>query len=185
MDRGGPKCPQCGRADTTWGVREFFAFARHYTSAEYRPPVGMGDVPCVRPAVPLARKLAPPPHPPRAKYGGLVGSLIAGAFSSIFLGFLLAFAITWVLRLLGLLPENAFWAIYGPAAFTAFVGVAAWLYLAERRADRQLPIWQDAFDRWQRLYYCCHCDGVFVPGQKQTLTPEQTKAYLTTAPPAA
>lgn len=35
----------------------------------------------------------------------------------------------------------------------------------QRRVERELPAWEAAMDKWNRLFYCHRCDGVFVPGQ--------------------
>jgi hypothetical protein len=34
-----------------------------------------------------------------------------------------------------------------------------------RRFRVEFGAWQQAYDRWERQYYCHRCDGVFVPGE--------------------
>ncbi|GEM_PF-2141725 len=37
--------------------------------------------------------------------------------------------------------------------------------------DAKTPAWQRALGRWQKAYYCARCDSVFIPGERDSLTP--------------
>src|SRR2546421_10632092 len=44
-------------------------------------------------------------------------------------------------------------------------GVGRTNTLNYQQSEAQMPHWHRAISKWQRLFYCCRCDGVFLPGQ--------------------
>lgn len=47
-----------------------------------------------------------------------------------------------------------------------------------RYHQRRLSHWQKALDKWNRLYYCSRCAGVFLPGQNRLIPLEQMRPFL-------
>jgi hypothetical protein len=43
------------------------------------------------------------------------------------------------------------------------------------QAERQ---WQRAYEKWERLYYCTRCDGVYIPGETGLISVEQLSLLL-------
>lgn len=41
----------------------------------------------------------------------------------------------------------------------------------QKTVAAQTPLWQRAIGRWQKLYYCGRCDGVFLPAEHTSLVP--------------
>lgn len=37
--------------------------------------------------------------------------------------------------------------------------------IRKQRFDEQMSIWQKMFRKWDELYYCARCDGVFIPSK--------------------
>lgn len=35
----------------------------------------------------------------------------------------------------------------------------------KKEADARMPQWNEAMRRWDQLYYCARCDGVFIPDE--------------------
>lgn len=58
---------------------------------------------------------------------------------------------------------------------TIIAPIVAWKWLTARsrhaRTEEALPAWENAITKWQQLYYCHRCDGVFIPGREARLVP--------------
>jgi hypothetical protein len=76
-----------------------------------------------------------------------------------------------------------------PISFFAFILVGAvgavpvgmsWLLV--RYLDRFYKLsfsqWQRAINKWNNLYYCARCAGVFLPGQGRLVQIEQMRSFL-------
>jgi hypothetical protein len=44
--------------------------------------------------------------------------------------------------------------------------------------QRQASQWQKAMDKWNNLYYCSQCAGVFLEGQVRLVPLEQMRAFI-------
>ncbi len=99
----------------------------------------------------LASKLSPPP-PPAPPFG--VGELLS-----------LAAVLGGIIVLIGIFVP----AFVSNLLCLGWFGLLALMTAASisgsRRTRQQLvPQWQHARGRWDYLYYCARCDGVFIPG---------------------
>lgn len=48
----------------------------------------------------------------------------------------------------------------------------------ERRYRERHDQWEKAKSKWDRLYYCAQCAGVFLPGQRRLVPVEQMESFL-------
>ncbi len=46
------------------------------------------------------------------------------------------------------------------------------------RFEREMPRWEKAISKWQQLYYCYRCDGVFLPGQNFIVSTQYMMNFL-------
>lgn len=65
-------------------------------------------------------------------------------------------------------PTMLIWALVS----AALMAVLIYLKVTEGRKRKaayaiEVPRWQRAMDRWQALYYCQRCDGVYTPGRPE------------------
>jgi hypothetical protein len=83
--------------------------------------------------------------------------------------------------------QNAFGMVFA-VIFWAVVGVGGGIAIlrsvgqgAKKRADEaaaQMPKWELAMTRWNKLYYCARDDGVFDPDERTFIEVEQMMNYL-------
>ncbi len=100
----------------------------------------------------LANKLAPPPNPTAKSASPTGGGIEAvGMFAD---GGVVGLIVGSVLALIAI-----------PLAL-----------LGDSSGPR--PDWQIAMDRWDSLYYCAHCDGVFTPSQGGLVPSKQMRSLL-------
>ena len=75
-------------------------------------------------------------------------------------------------------------------AFIA-VNLLAWLigiaiYFQQREnAKARMPQWEEAVRRWDQLYYCARCDGVFIPGKTPLISIGRMNEFLFAEPTEA
>ena len=106
----------------------------------------------------LSKSLAPPEMEEAPKQGWLI------------FGFIISFFIALFYLIGGFTNPNAF--IY----FFVFGGIGAILVFMYKKRDEEyqeylcewLPKFNLAMKRWNRLYYCHRCDGVFLPGKQMS-----------------
>jgi hypothetical protein len=129
----------------------------------------------------LSQRLSPPPRPSALPAFGfwsliLVITAICGLFMS-----LIGLALTRGSA------EAAFWVIVCLAGIVLPIREAKRVTQArEEQAARELPAWEAALHRWQQLYYCHRCDGVFVPGTgARLILAENVRDFCTAAEPDA
>lgn len=78
---------------------------------------------------------------------------------------------------------------YGIMAFIGFgllFGLLSLIYhghhvrVSKERAwaEKETPHWQKLMAKWNSLYYCHRCDGVFFPGQSHLIPSVRMKDYL-------
>ena len=123
----------------------------------------------------LAEKIAPPPMPPNyegltvangvngvdyALEGGLEGVIIGAIFVSVVGAF--------IILAKGLIAIGR--------RLTGREAIPDW---DSARAGMQTTSdWQRAMNRWDSLYYCAHCDGVFTPSQGGLVASKQMRSLL-------
>lgn len=84
--------------------------------------------------------------------------------------------------------EGIYAAAFGLAATVLY---AVWLAVVvatgrlRRRAARDARRHEQTLRRWQALYYCDTCGGVFAPGSDYCITPRQVQSALQRQPGAA
>lgn len=159
-------CPNCGNVKGVGKVSSLYYKAQ----ADSGNTVSMSQLPdghrrypargvvIDRPQSKMAKNLAPPAKPTakgQSTYDiratGFVALLAALLISGIlmpFVGWDKVKAIFLVLFLVGLI-------------------VATVVTQQQRRAAfRKIPLWEKAMDRWDEMYYCLMCDGVYIPGER-------------------
>lgn len=170
-DQHAPRvCPQCAQSDMT---RPVSAIVRD------------------EPGSPLATKLAPPRSPGAATTLGCATLFFAAmiGISAAMLATALADVTSTAPRgslPLGLRDVSVFTGIV--TFLFVFVGVYAVFVWRQARADAQLRkaivAWHRASERWQQLYHCARCDGVFIPGQPSLTPVDQALMMLYTNEPS-
>lgn len=68
----------------------------------------------------------------------------------------------------------------GVIAFIGFVVAGGAVLLrgeAQQHVHASVTAWQSAMARWDRLFYCARCDGVFVPGSTSLIPAARTQAF--------
>jgi len=166
MSRAGLQCPSCLRADNVQKVSAIVNAGTSYgTYTGYGSGVGYSshDGMAIDEVVTfsgssqtaLSSLLSPPAQP---TYSSSSGWLPLAPFG-------------FGLLLLILLPEvpAIVWAVI--IALCVWPSVALYRYTKRKNAlnyaqfnDQMLP-WQRAMAKWEDLFYCHRCDGVFLPGQ--------------------
>ncbi len=168
-----PCCPQCGQNDM---VRPVSAIVQE------------------EPESPLAQKLAAPRSPrPVPEIG--CATLFFGTMVSISAA-IFAVGLT---ELTATAPRTSL--LFGVRDTSVFTGIITFLFVfvgvhgmfvwrqarLNRIFRRAFVAWHRASERWQQLFYCARCDGLFLPGQT-TLTPVdqmQTLIYARRPPSQA
>lgn len=112
----------------------------------------------------LSQRLAPPGNP---TFKGRWGSA----------GILLAFLGLMALMTLGTAPPAAvLFLIVAAMVFAAKVGR---IKTARTTFQKQeVPRWEKAMTKWQQLYYCHRCDGVFLPGEASIVPSNKMVDFL-------
>lgn len=152
-------CPQCGQVDMMQKVTAIIATGtstERYSGSYYGPSYGQSQTE-------LTRKLAAPERPLGRRplgcmYGGSVVIAITGAFSGIYGLVVLSQGAPW--------PVGAFFLFAAAVAAFFLVYLPIDLSRERERVGREMPVWQAAMGRWERLFYCHRCDGVFIPGEE-------------------
>jgi hypothetical protein len=160
-------CPVCHRNDR---IDKVSSLVRRETGQVIA--VGSGGVFAFHTA--LSKTLAPPEQPhteswtQRARQIGVAWALLAAVVAIVLLSplqnvvnppsdlvtLVLVVAIGW-------------FGVAGPAW-------SAWrLYTDKQAAERALPLWVQARERWSMLYYCSRDDVVFVANEERSESPDQ------------
>ncbi len=118
----------------------------------------------------IAKKLAPPAQP-NAVASGPQDVWASGAVAP-FAGII--FTIT-IAVLFG--AATLYWSI---ALAFIFVIIATFLIVRNRQAAaaRMMPQWEKAMNRWEEMYYCVRCDGVFTPSLGGLVPSKQMRSLL-------
>ena len=167
------RCPQCQQGDLVakvsgvysqststgigFGLGGGAAFGRGGTTPLGAVTVGIGYN-----RTGLAGRLAPPRQP---------GYPLSGGIGCTGLG-------CGTLFVLAALGAGSSAASSTPAGYflvgIALLAVGFWLLQHARRVyEERKRAWEQSEDLWGRLFYCGRCDGVFLPGQSELLSPEQ------------
>ncbi len=125
----------------------------------------------------LAGKLAPPPIP--SDYGGLGGGAeiawavgeLGGCEETIFALIVTPILIIFVLLIKGLFALGR--KLLGKQAVESIEAVKD-----EAPMPPGLSPWQMAMSRWDSLYYCAHCDGVFIPGHDKLVPSKKMREFV-------
>jgi len=48
----------------------------------------------------------------------------------------------------------------------------------QQKVNEEMPKWESAIRRWNQLYYCSRCDGVFIPEKTLLVPSEMTRGFL-------
>lgn len=159
-----PVCPQCGQTDEVCRVSDLV----------HDEPDSL-----------LAQKLAAPRSPRPAAVIGCATSFFATMVSIS-----AAIFATGLTELTSSAPRtNLLFGVRDTSVFTGiitflfvFVGVHAMFVWRQARASRYFrrafSAWHHASERWQQLYYCARCNGVFLPGQTALTPVEQVQMLL-------
>ncbi len=194
-------CPSCQKVDAVQKVSTvvgqgassiglsggFVATATSYHATTINPldhvrTTTIGGIQLAGGSRTLQSSMLAPPTPPEYvnPWKGIVGSLIFGILA-IFLGIGLIAALLqsvfrgspisvlihlgWLLLLVGW-PIHKIWSTNQQA-------------IAARDAyEQKLPRWREAMRRWEHLYYCFRCDGVFIPGKSALIPTSDTASFI-------
>lgn len=195
-------CPKCQRADAVRKVSALVGEGTHaaetsgiaYVQAEH----GLDVIPVVQTSVSrsaLAAKLSPPKKPTKRSGYGCVGALLMTRMGLALVGsvLLLALFVCTYPFLMTLYQQNnlLFVAAIGLGlALIGFMGIwvfrSGWRDARSTREGRttyepRLADWEQAYARWQQLYYCQRDDGVFIPDHGTFVPAEKMDAYLYSA----
>ena len=116
----------------------------------------------------LSSLLAPPQRPTYNTISGII-STPAGLHASVWL---LVIGLAGALIILSSLQN--FELLFSASGILGIICFAIPIWLLSRMirnanasriwAETQMPHWQRAITKWQQLFYCHRCDGVFLPG---------------------
>jgi len=58
--------------------------------------------------------------------------------------------------------------------------VGSTVYVQRKRVEafKKIPLWEKAMDRWDEMYYCANCDGVYIPWERQFVPVAQMQALV-------
>ena len=116
----------------------------------------------------IAKKLAPPVQPSAAVRGpqDIWASGVLAPFGGILFTIIIA-------ALFG--AATLYWSI--SLAFIVVI-IATFLIVRYRQAaaTRRMPAWEKAMNRWEEMYYCANCDGVFLPWERRFVPVAQKDA---------
>ena len=73
------------------------------------------------------------------------------------------------------LASNGVWVMF--ALVMLLLGLTKPPYFDLQTAGAR-AIWQQAMQKWNSLFYCSRCDGVFIPDKDRFEPAEQMMAYL-------
>jgi Flp pilus assembly protein TadB len=106
----------------------------------------------------IAKELAPPVQP-NAAVSGPQDVWASGAIAP-FGAILFTIVITILFG-----AATLYWSI--PLALIVVI-IATFLIVWYRQsaATRAMPLWEKAMERWEEMYYCANCDGVFLPWER-------------------
>ncbi len=122
----------------------------------------------------IARQLAPPVQPSAAVRGPQ--DIWASGVLAPFGGILFTIVIAVMFG-----AATLYWSI--PLAFIVVI-IATFLIVRYRQAaaTRRMPEWENAMNRWEQLYYCASCDGVFLPWERVFVPVAQKDALAYRSP---
>jgi len=169
-------CPKCWLTDRVHRLPSLYASG---------PSTGRTDV-NIAGQPPLNRRLAPPPRPAKPRVSGVPVALAAVAL--LVGGVSLTIGLWDKSSQLGT-PEYGAIVAAGRALVLAGIlalAVAAFFvtsvipgYLRNRRRFRlELSRWERKMEVWNRLCYCTRDQVLFLPGNRESLRPEQLHALL-------
>ncbi len=191
MSRAGLQCPNCLRADNVQKVSaivsagtSFSTYTGYGSGVGYSSDGGVAIDEVVTfsgsSQTALSSLLSPPTQPTySSSWGGVIFATIVILAVLVIILLLIP---TYVLNLIN--PANAGYSLqdYGQSIL-ALIGlviiaplcvwalVAIYRYTKRKNALNyaqymdQMPHWQSAMAKWEDLFYCHRCDGVFLPGQ--------------------
>jgi hypothetical protein len=168
-------CPNCGKIT---GVAKVSALYHKAQAADgniegmsqrqdgYRR-YGRGAV-IDRPKSEMAQKMSPPLKPTTTLnanssfFGAAGGSVVAAA--------LMSFALTFIFGG-GSMTATL------PLLFLIFM-VGSTVYVQRKRVEafKKIPFWEKAMDRWDEMYYCANCDGLYIPWERKFVPAAQMQA---------
>lgn len=182
MRNVGLRCPNCLRVDNVQKVSAIVAagtsadtYAGYADGIGYTPygPVITDDYITInaRRQTALSRLLSPPIRPGGGGFfsnpqfagqalAGLIVMIIVGLVSGYMEFFMITTDPTSILSFTSLVLAGITIFCFGCPVWFIF---RLWSRRIEAKA--QMPHWQRAMAKWQYLYYCHRCDGVFLPGQ--------------------
>lgn len=178
---GDIRCPQCGLSDQVEKVSTVYLVG---IGLKRQPVEGEPDSAAVKfklidlsPAElrALARRLKPPAATKRLPSRPLHPDLIVLTFSLVFPIFIYGILVSQppslppILIFLAVVYGLYFW--QRKAIITRFENRQA----TERAADERV---RRGIERWMKLYYCAHDDGVFIPGDPELVPSEDLMAAL-------
>ncbi len=124
-----------------------------------------------RPKSEMAKKMSPPLRPITTMNAN--GSFFGAAGSSVVAAVLLSFVLTPIFGA-GSMTATL------PLLFLIFM-VGSTIYVQRKRVEafKKIPLWEKAMDRWDEMYYCANCDGVYIPWERKfvPVAQMQTLAY--------
>jgi hypothetical protein len=111
----------------------------------------------------LSRLLTPPIEPRKNYFGGILFIMIISGFMGVFIT---------CIGLVNIFTSQFEFGIFLMLFGLLCLGIAVWtsnsytkLNKSEQiRFKKELHAWEKAIQRWQQLYYCHRCDGLYVPG---------------------
>jgi hypothetical protein len=143
----------------------------------------------------LATKLSPPKKPTKPSGYGCAGALLMTRMGLALVGsvLLLALFVCTYPFLMSLYQQNNLVFVAAIGVGLALIGlIVLWVFRAGWRDTRstregrtsyepRLQAWEQAYARWQQLYYCERDDGVFIPDHGTFISAEKMGAYLYSA----
>ena len=173
-------CPHCQREDRVQKVSALVASGTT-TGTAYGWTVGRAGrsrfhgntVEWSRQQTVLATLLAPPRQPRLGAEAAAVVALVllSGWFLCVF-------------SQAAVVVEEANWVFF--MVWAVFVALPVMLFVLHIRSMRRQMVerhrarqeWQQKMQRWEALYYCHRCDGVFLPGLPLFVPASVTQAFL-------
>jgi hypothetical protein len=130
----------------------------------------------------ISRRLAPPEKPSTGKSCGeglgMFGLLFLGAVG-VSAGIVGTGGIIQGLYTAAEIPGPFFGFIVG---LGAFYGLRLWEQALKKRTEKiiteEIPRWEKAMERWNKLYYCSRDDGVFDLSEGEFVPTQQLMKYL-------
>lgn len=168
-------CPQCGQFDKVQKVSALYTSGVSTVEYEtWKPPPPKSDLwPILEKRkgvgqTRLSARLAPPEKPgPKGVWSWVLGievllAMLACASLSILFG-----------------EAFALFVLVGVAVLVGGIVVHS---NQQKEADARMPQWNEAMRRWDQLYYCARCDGIFIPDETPLIPTGRMSEFLFAAP---